>query len=336
MSFSNPNAFYLMIILVPFIVLIVINYRKKREILSTFMSDEAFRSLGFRSGREIPFIKAFLLIISVMLFITALSGPRWGERFENLHVRGIEIVFLLDTSFSMNAEDVKPNRFIVAKDLITNIVGKLKTDYVGLITFSGTAHIQCPLTIDYDAMKILTDASSISPPEEQGTDFYEALSLAFKACQISSNSNKIIFLITDGEDQEERWKEILRKMKSEKLVVFPIGIGIPSGAPIPLRSDDGELLGWKKDNSGNMVKTKLNESVLKSIAKETGGNYFRLTNGTEMDTLINSLKSFEKKILNKKVKSIKIERFHYPLSLGIILLIIEIALIEKRMKWKRN
>ncbi len=336
MSFSNPDAFYLMIILVPLILIIVKNYFKKKETLKNFISEEAFVDLGFRSGREIPFIKAFLLIISVILFITALAGPRWGERFESLNIKGIEIIFVLDTSFSMNAEDVKPNRFIVAKELISNIMEEIKTDSVSLITFAGTAHVQCPLTIDYDSMRLLTDAASISPPEEQGTDFYEALSLALKIGRISSNGNKIVFLITDGEDQEERWKEILKKMKSEKLIVFPVGIGISSGAPIPLKNGSGKLLGWKKDNSGNIVKTKLNETVLRFIAKETGGNYFQFTNISEIDILLSNLKSFERSVLNKKVRSIKIERFHYPLALGIIVLIFEIALIEKKMKWKRN
>ena len=313
-----------------------INFRRKHEILAGFMSEKSFNKLGFRSGREVPLMKSLLIVIALIFFVTALAGPRWGEKFENLSIKGIEMIFLLDTSFSMNAEDIKPDRFAVAKNLINTIVDNLETDYVGLIKFAGTAHVQCPLTIDYEAMKLLTEAAEISPPEEQGTDFYEALSLALKAGRVSSNSNKIIFLITDGEDQEERWEDILKEIKSEKLIIFPIGIGIPFGAPIPLRDESGNMKGWKKDNEGNMVRTKLNEVVLRRIASETGGQYFRLTDSAGMEILLNNLKTFERSVLRKKVRSVKIERFHYPLSIGIILLIIELLLIEKKIKWKRS
>jgi len=336
MSFANPTVFYLLLFLLPMIAIMVINFRRKKKLLSDFMSEKSFGELGFRSGREIPFMKALLIIIAIIFFITALAGPRWGEKFENLNVRGIEMIFLLDTSFSMNAEDIKPDRFTIAKDLINTIVENLKTDYVGLINFSGIAHVQCPLTIDYEAMRLLTESSSISPPEEQGTDFFEAFSLALRTLKISSNSNKMLFLITDGEDQEERWKEILKELKSEKLPVFSIGIGIPSGAPIPVRDKLGNMKGWKKDNEGNMVKTKLNETVLRYISSETGGNYYRLTDTAGIEILMNNLKSFERSVLRKKIRSVKIERFHYPLAIGIMFLLIELFLIEKKIKWKKN
>ncbi len=336
MSFANPEAFYLLFILIPLALLMVANFKKKKELLSEFMSEKSFNQLGFRSGREVPFMKSILVLVSTGFFITALAGPRWGEKFENLNVKGIEIIFLLDTSFSMNAEDIKPDRFNVAKDLINTIVENLETDYVGLINFSGIAHVQCPLTMDYEALKSLTEASEISPPEEQGTDFYEALSLALRTLKISANSNKIIFLITDGEDQEGRWEEIIKDIKSEKLVVFTIGIGIPLGAPIPVKDKTGSMTGWKKDNEGNMVRTKLNEKVLRKISAETGGSYFRLTDTAGIRVLIENLKSFEKSVLRKKIRSVKIERFHYPLAIGIILLLLELFLIEKKIKWKRN
>ncbi|MEN8221912.1 MAG: VWA domain-containing protein [Acidobacteriota bacterium] len=336
MSFGNPTAFYLLLFLVPMVIIMVINFRKKKELLSGFMSEKSFNELGFRSGREIPFMKSILILIVLIFFIFALTGPRWGEKFENLNIKGIEMIFLLDTSFSMNAEDIKPDRFTIAKDLINTIVENLNTDYVGLINFSGIAHVQCPLTIDYEALKLLTEASVISPPEEQGTDFFEAFSLALRTLKISSNNNKLIFLITDGEDQEERWKEILEEIKSEKLAVFTIGIGIPSGAPIPVRDKSGKMKGWKKDNEGNMVRTKLNEAVLRQISKETGGSYFRLTDTAGIEVLMNNLKSFERSVLRKKVRSVKIERFHYPLAIGIIFLLIELFLIEKKIKWKKN
>ncbi len=336
MSFSSPSYFFLCLLLIPLIAIMLINFKKKREILSRFMSEQSFNKLGMRSGREVPLIKSLLIVLSFIFLVTAMAGPRWGKRFENLNIKGIEMIFLLDTSLSMNAEDVKPDRFIVAKNLINTIVDNLETDYVGLITFSGAAHLQCPLTTDYEAMKLLTEATEIAPPEEQGTDFHEALNLALKSGRLSSNNNKIIFLITDGEDQEERWLDILKEIKTEKLKIFPVGIGIPSGAPIPLKDKSGNMKGWKKDNKGNIVRTKLNEDVLRKIASETGGQFFRLTDAVGMEILLRNLKAFERSILKKKVRLVQVERFHYPLAIGIMLLLIELLLIEKKIKWKRD
>lgn len=336
MSFSSPSFFFLLLLLIPLIILMLINFKRKREILEGFMSAKSFTKLGMRSGREVPLMKSLLIVFAFVFFIISLAGPRWGEKFENLSIKGIEMIFLLDTSFSMNAEDIKPDRFVIAKDLINTIIDNLETDFVGLIKFAGTAHVQCPLTIDYEAMKLLTEATEISPPEEQGTDFYEALNLALRTGNISSNRNKIIFLITDGEDQENRWEDILKEIKSEKLIIFPIGIGVPSGAPIPLRDESGIMKGWKKDNEGNLVKTKLNEVVLRKIASETGGQYFRLTDSAGIDMLLHNLKTFERSVLRKKVRSVKIERYHYPLTIGIMLFLIELFLIEKKIKWKKS
>jgi len=316
--------------------MMVVNFRKKRELLSDFMSEKSFGELGFRSGGEVPFMKSLLILLALASLIFALAGPRWGEKFENMNVKGIEMIFLLDTSFSMNAEDVKPDRLAVAKDLIHTIMENLKTDYVGLINFAGSAHVQCPLTIDYEAMKLFTEASSISPPEEQGTDFHEALSLALRMLRISENSNKVIFLLTDGEDQEERWKEVLHEIGKENVAVFTIGIGNPSGAPIPIRDEKGNMKGWKKDNEGNMVRSKLDEDTLNRISRETGGSYFRIAGTSGINPVLDRLKSFERSVLKKKVRSVQIERFHYPLAIGIILLLTELILIEKKMKWKKN
>ena len=206
MSFSNPSAFLLLLLLIPFVLLAGYNFIVKKKLMDAFVSELAFKKLGSRSGREIGFFKVSLIVLALIFFVLALAGPEWGDVMEQIDIKGIEMIFLLDTSNSMNAEDLKPSRLDVSKQLVNTIVDHFYTDYIGLINFAGTAYIQCPLTIDYEALKSLTEASEISPPEEQGTDFFEALSLALRTLKISANGNKIIFLITDGEDQEGRWE----------------------------------------------------------------------------------------------------------------------------------
>ncbi|UCH93830.1 MAG: VWA domain-containing protein [Candidatus Aminicenantes bacterium] len=336
MSFTHPEAFFLLIALALFIGIAAHNYKKKKIILKGFISTAAYKKMGVRSGGEIDFFKTSLVIAAMLFFILALAGPQWGERFENVDIKGIEMVFLLDTSNSMNAEDLKPNRLEVAKQLIISIVDNLQTDYLALINFAGAAYVQCPLTIDYEAFKLLAAASLISPQEEQGTDFLQAFLLTLKSLENSKSDKKIMILITDGEDQEGQWQAFMPEIKKQNIIIFTVGVGATSGAPIPKKDKDGNIVGWKKDKQGNIVKTRLDENTLIRIASQTGGQYFRLTDAAGIDTFVNNLKTFERKVLRKKVKSQKIKRFHYPLIIGIIILLLELLLTERKLSWKEK
>ncbi|MDQ1349953.1 MAG: hypothetical protein QG657_254 [Acidobacteriota bacterium] len=336
MSFANPEAFWLFAVLAAFILIALYNFHKKNKLLDAFISSTAYKRLGIRSGREIDFFKTSLITLALAFFILALAGPQWGEQFENVEIRGIEMVFLLDTSNSMNAEDLKPNRLDVAKQLIGSIVDNLQTDYVALINFAAVPYVQCPLTTDYEAFKMMADASNISPSEEQGTDFGRGMLLALKSFEKTQGEHRVLILITDGEDQEKTWQQAIGELQKQKAIIFTVGIGVASGAPIPIKNEKGEVTGWKKDKEGNIVKTRLDENTLIQIASQTGGQYFRLTDPASIDTFINSLKHYERSVLAKKVQLHKIKRFHYPLLIGLILLLVEFLLSEKRLQWKKD
>lgn len=335
MSFAYPTAFYLIPLIVLFVLAALYNYKKKKEVLTSFISETAYKRLGVRSGHEIDFFKTFLVTFALVFFVFALAGPQWGEQFEEVDIKGIEITFLLDTSNSMNAEDLKPNRLEVAKQLITGIADNLQTDYVSLVNFAGKAYVQCPLTVDYGAFKMLTDATTISPPEEQGTDFAEAFAVALKSLASSKSEKKLMILITDGEDQEGTWQNYVEELKKQQVTVFTVGVGIPTGAPIPIKGEDGKITGWKKDNKGNIVKTRLDKDTLIRIASQCGGQYFSLTDASSVDTIL-GLKNFERTVLKKKVKSVKKQRYYFFLLPGIILLILELILSERKLKWKKS
>jgi Ca-activated chloride channel family protein len=336
MTFTNPEAFFLLILLAIFIVIAVHNYKKKKSLLDGFISSNAYKKLGVRSGGEIDFFKTSLVTIAMIFFILALAGPQWGEKFENVDIKGIEVVFLLDTSNSMNAEDLKPNRLEVAKQLIVNIVDNLTTDFLGLINFAGTAYIQCPLTIDYEAFKLMTETSMISPSEEQGTDFSQAFQLALKSFEKSKSDKKLLVLITDGEDQEAQWQNIIPGITKQGVIIFTVGVGASAGAPIPVKDKEDNITGWKKDKQGNIVKTTLDENTLVQIASKTGGQYFRLTDAAGIEIFVDNLKHYERTVLKKKVKLQKIKRFHYPLIAGLIILLLELILSERRLTWKEK
>jgi Ca-activated chloride channel homolog len=336
MTFANPTLLLLLLLLIPFTLLVLWNFRKKRQILHEFISPAAASRITMRGGREIDFFKSALLLLAFCFFILALARPQWGERFENLDIRGLEIIFLLDTSNSMNAEDLQPDRLEVAKNLIVTIVDNLRTDLVSQINFAAVAYVQCPLTMDYEAFKLMAQASQISPAEEQGTDFAKGFALALRLFQKSRGSQKLLVLITDGEDLEKNWPESLKELQKEKITVFTVGVGIPGGAPIPILDQDGKTIGWKKDAQGNMVKSRLDEGTLINIASACQGQYYRLSAVAGIEPFIRILKAYERKLLAQKVKSKKIDRFQYPLLLAILLLVSEMALSDRKITWRKK
>jgi Ca-activated chloride channel family protein len=335
--FANSGMLFLLVLILPLLAMLMLyNFRKKRRIIRAYLSDEACRKNVVRSGSEIDFFKSLLLILAVMFLILALARPQWGERYESLDIRGIELTFLLDTSDSMNAEDLKPNRLETAKNLITTIVDNLKTDMVSLINFAAVAYVQCPLTIDYEAFKLLTQASPVSPQEEQGTDFEKPFVLALRVIEKSKSSRKILILITDGEDLENRWADSLQRMIKKQVTVFSVGVGASDGAPIPIKNKEERIIDWKKTKEGTLVKSKLDENTLIRITSSTGGQYFRLTDPSGIDSFLGILASFERKRLAEKIRTQKIERFHYPLGAAILLLLCEMVLSERTLRWKRK
>jgi Ca-activated chloride channel family protein len=336
MTFAYPTLLLLLLLLIPFTILVVWNFRKKRQVLHGFISPTATDRIVVRGGREIDFFKSALLLLALCFFILALARPQWGERFENLDIRGLEIVFLLDTSNSMNAEDLQPNRLEVAKSLITTVIDNLKTDLVSQVNFAAVAYVQCPLTMDYEAFKLMAQASQISPAEEQGTDFARGFTLAMRMFKNSRSTQKLLVLITDGEDLEKNWPESLKELQKEKITVFTVGIGIPAGAPIPILDENGKTIDWKKDAQGNIVKSRLDEGTLIRIASACQGQYYRLSAIAGIEPFVRVLKAYERKLLAQKIKSKKIDRFQYPLLLALFFLVFEMVLSDRKIAWRKK
>jgi Ca-activated chloride channel family protein len=336
MTFAYPAVLFLLLLLVPFAILAGHNFKKKKQILNEFISEAAAPAVVVRGGREIDFFKTALLLAAFMFLILALARPQWGERFESLDIRGLEIVFLLDTSASMNAEDLQPSRLEVAKNLVAAIVDSLRTDMVSQVNFAAVAYVQCPPTLDYEAFKLLALASSPSPGEEQGTDFAKGFALAGRMFRNSRSSRKVLIMITDGEDQEQGWPDAVRELQKQQVTVFTVGVGVPGGAPIPILDASGKTVGWKKDRQGSIVKSQLDETTLIRIASDCGGQYYRLGSASGIAPLIRILRAYERQQLSRKVKSKKIDRFAYPLLLAICLLVVEMALSDRKITWRKS
>jgi Ca-activated chloride channel family protein len=335
MDFSRPWILFGLIGLVPFLALVLWDISKSLKGRRNFLSDRAFSMLGTRRSHDVEVAKGLLMTLILGLILVALAGPQWGEAYEGGDVRGVQLMFVLDTSASMSAEDIKPSRLVLAKDLIGQVLSGLSSDMVALVTFAGRAYVQCPLTLDYDAFGLMVQATEISPPEEQGTDLGAALTVAEEALRRAGEAGRLLVLITDGEDHELHWQKVLGALKKQQITLFTVGVGAREGAPIPERNEKGDVVGWKKDRQGGIVKTRLDEATLGRLAQETNGRYVHLDSARAIPDLLATIKGLERRILTKQMNLRRIPRFQYPLALAVLLLMVEMLLTRRKITWRK-
>lgn len=265
-------------------------------------------------------LKYLLTLASIICGIIALSGPQVGTRVENIVRQGVDIVIALDLSESMLAEDVLPNRFSKARLELMRFFQELKGDRVALVPFAGSAHIQVPLTLDYDALSLVLNSLEPSIMPLPGSDIGDALRQSLKAFRKDSPTRKILILISDGEDHMGTWEKAIEDVKNEDVEIITVGIGTIQGAPIPIK-EQGILKGYKKDKVGAVVITRLNEDVLKRLSQVTGGEYYPATpSGDEFRAIIQRIEGKEKATFEEKKFTDYEHRFQWFVMLVIILL----------------
>ncbi len=283
-------------------------------------------------SKEKSILKFIFLIIAYVFLIIGLANPQIGSKLVKGERKGIDIMIALDVSNSMLAEDIQPNRLEKAKQAISKLIDKLKNDRIGIIVFAGKAYTQLPITSDYAAAKMFLSTIDPTIVPVQGTAISEAIRLATKSFN-DENHNKAIIIITDGEDHEGQAIEETKQAVDVGISVFTIGMGLPDGSPIPLYNGN-KRLGYKKDNNGNTVVTKLNESILQQIASEGNGIYVRANNTSAgLRTIFQKINKIEKKEYESRVFSDFESRFQYFIGISIILLIIELLIVERKSKW---
>ncbi len=307
------------------------SFRSRRRRLEKVIG----RSLAPRFTEEFSRGKAILKSLLLMGFlafgILALARPQWGTRLQTIHRHGVDIIAALDTSYSMNTEDIAPNRLEKAKGEIRRLVQKSEEDRIGLVTFAGTAVIQCPLTLDHGATNLFLDAASAGMIPEPGTSLASAIDTATSAFIEKERKYKALVLFTDGEDLAGEVDKAVSNAKEAGVVIYAIGIGTPQGMPIPIRDAKGDVVEYRKDPHGKVVISSLDERSLAEIAARTGGRYFRATTSeSEIQTLYDDISGLEKKELESRLFQNYEDQFQYPLALAVLLLIAESLITEKR------
>jgi len=333
-TFANPHILWLLLALPP--ALLAFFWwagRKRQQLLAQFIQARLLPSLTVGISATRQRIRVACLVLAAACLILALARPQWGFHWEEVKQRGLDIVVAIDTSKSMLAMDIAPNRLARAKLAALDLMQHAKSDRLGLVAFAGTAFLQCPLTIDDSAFRQSVEALDVNIIPQGGTALAEAIQSALTAYKEGDNY-KVLVLLTDGEDQDSGALEAAEKAAKEGLRIFTIGIGTADGEILRVKDAKGGS-DYVRDEQGNVVKSHLNERLLQQIAGATeGGFYLPLRGAKAIDTLYDEgLAKLPKTQHQEKLVRRYHERYHLPLATAIVLLLVEMLFPErKRMR----
>ncbi len=333
MKFINPNVLYLLWAIIPIAGLLGYGIRQRKIILGLFADSGVYPFIlpGFQS--KIRWIKSVLIMAALILAVFALAGPQLGFRWEETRQKGVDIMIALDCSKSMLAQDIKPNRLEQAKREIIDLIRLMKSDRAGLVAFAGQAILQCPLTLDHGTFNVFLRVLTPDYLPVGGTNLTAAIETCYSGFEKGSDTDKAIVLITDGENTAGEntpgdLEEIAKKMAAEGIKIFSIGVGDPAGAPIPDSAG-----GFKKDDTGNIILSRVDDKTLEKIAAITGGRYVRSVGGNmDLDQIYSRdiLNTMERKTLTQGKKKVWEQRFQWFLFPCVLLLLMEMMLPTRK------
>ncbi|SHI73804.1 VWA domain-containing protein [Algibacter luteus] len=281
-------------------------------------------------------LKALVLSLAFLCLIIALVNPKIGTKLETVKREGVDIVFAVDVSKSMLAEDIAPNRLEKSKQLVTQIINNLASDRVGIIAYAGKAFPQLPITTDYASAKMFLQSMNTDMLSSQGTAIDEAIKLARTYFDDEEQTNRVLIIISDGEDHSEVAATVAEEASEEGIRIFTIGVGDVKGGPIPEKRN-GIVLNYKKDNQGETVITKLNEETLQNIAAEANGAYINGKNTNDVvENIREILNAMDKTEFEAKEFADFKDQFQWFLGFGIFLLLIDVFLLERKTAWLKK
>ncbi len=334
MNFYSPNWLYAALVAVVAIVAIYAWAAKIRaKNMQKFASIKLLPSLSKSYSKTKSAIKGAMFTFGIIAIFVALARPQYGYRWEETRAKGVDVIFAIDTSKSMLAEDIAPNRLERAKLAILDLTEMLKNDRIGIVAFSGQAFLQCPLTLDYDAFRMSLEALDTNVIQRGGTNIAAAITEAETAFAKTS-AKKILVLISDGEELEASALTKAKDAAKNGITIYTIGVGGEKGEAITITNEFGRTIKLRDEN-GNIVTSKLNEKVLSEIADATSGFYGKISNQVVEKIVSNGIKTAPQEELASRMKRLAIERFQIPLTIAIVLIALE-SLIGTRRFFIKN
>lgn len=323
--------------IIPIIILIFLGLQFwKYKTQSKFADKQLLKRLSPNKSVFKSVLKIIVLCLAFLCLTIAMVNPKIGTKLETVKREGVDIVFAVDVSKSMLAEDIAPNRLEKSKQLVTQIINNLASDRVGIIAYAGKAFPQLPITTDYASAKMFLQSMNTDMLSSQGTAINEAIKLAKTYFDDEEQTNRILIIISDGEDHADEATNIAEEAHEEGIRIFTIGVGDVKGGPIPEKRN-GIVLNYKKDNQGETVITKLNEQTLQNIAKAANGVYM---NGKNTNNVVENIReilnTMDKTEFEAKQFADFKNQFQWFLGFGIFLLMLDIFLLERKTAWLKK
>ncbi|CAI8244798.1 MAG: Uncharacterised protein [Flavobacteriaceae bacterium] len=333
---QQPDYFYLLFALpvVVLVYLLVLFWKKRaqRSFATSSLLDILSPSQSVFKGT----VKLILALLALACLSFALVNPKIGTKLETVKREGVDVVFALDVSTSMLAEDIAPNRLEKSKQLVRQIINTLAGDRIGIIGYAGSAFPQVPITTDFSSARLFLSGMNTNMVSSQGTAMTQAIALAETYYNDIEQNNRVLFLISDGEDHQGDYASIAAQANEKGIKIYTIGIGTSSGAKIPIKRD-GVLQSYKTDQDNQVVITKLNKETLQEIAKAANGVYLDGTDTKELVAKVqNLLAGMDKKEFDAKQFSDFKDQFQWFLAGALLFLLLDVLLLERKTKWINN
>ena len=331
--FAHPDFLYLLFILPVLIAFYVYAIILKKKAIKKYGNPELLAELMPEVSPKRQHLKFWLLFGAITMVIFVIAGPQFGSKLETVKRQGVEVMIALDISNSMLAQDVQPSRLQKAKRLVAQLVDKMENDKVGMIVFAGDAFTQLPITSDYISAKMFLESIDPSLISKQGTAIGEAINLAARSFTPQEGVGRAIIVITDGENHEGGAVEAAKAAAEKGIQVNVLGVGMPDGAPIPAEGTND----YRRDREGNVIVTRLNETMCQEIAKEGKGIYVRVDNSNSAQKAINQeVNKMAKSDVESKVYTEFNEQFQAIAWIILLLLLAEILILDRKNPLFKN
>lgn len=333
---EEPLLLYLLLLIPLLVTLFLFHTYWKKSKQKEFADFELIKKLAPEKSRFKPVLKFVTLLLALSALIVALVNPKIGTKMETVKRQGIDVVFALDISKSMLAEDIVPSRLEKSKQLITQIINSLGNDRIGIVGYAASAYPVLPMTTDYSIAKMYLQGMNTDMLSSQGTALNEAIQMSTTFFD-AVDTSKLIVLISDGEDHGAGAEEAVEIAKEKGIKIVTIGVGTTNGGTIPIKADNGIVAEYKKDSNGEVVITKLFPEVLKSIASNTNGEYIEGINTKQVvEKIKNVLDTIEKTEFESQEIAEYQTQYQWFIGLGLLLLVLDIFFFEKKTKWLQN
>ena len=336
MIFASPAWLFALLALPALLALEVGLTRRDRDRLSKLVSRPLWGRVVRRPDERWRLLRLALLLLGAAGVVVALARPQWGIVREKVEREGVDVVLVLDTSGSMATADVAPSRFFLARQALLQLIARLDGDRFALVAFEGEAYPLVPLTLDADALGLFLETVEPGIVPAPGTSLGVGLAKGLEAFVDQERRNKVMVLVSDGEDLEGEVENGVRRAKEAGVVVHAVGVGTEGGQPVPDVDAEGRVTGYKRDESGGAVVSRLNLATLDAIAHGTGGRAFRITPAdTSLSGLASTIEGMEQKSLAREYSYRRKERYQVPLAFGLACLALGLLLPPPSLRWPR-